>query len=269
MGKKRTGLQSDISAIFSGVPVPKKGSPPPESPAAPAKGAEPQPAAPPAKPGGVEPPPPAAAPKPAPVPKPKVSEPATIVPPVKAPPAPAVPKVVATKVPEPKVRQIPTRAPQRRKDKFPARKAGASTARQKASIVIFVVMSVILVLVLARPYYNSRGNPAGTEIAAPVSVGGPKVTNIEIDWQDPPVYPPYLRDPMDADSKAPVIEKSNTLVVRGIVYSEDDPAALIDQKLYRVGDTVRGATIVNIQRDSVAFEKDGKTWKQEVQREER
>jgi len=274
MRKKRTGLQSDISAIFSGVPVPKKkGSPPEESPAAPAKGALPQPPAPPAKPTGVEPPqpaPPPVAPKPAPVPKPKVAEPSTVVPPVKVPVAPAAPKVVQTKAREPKVRQIPTRVPKRRKDRFPGRKAGASTGRQKASIVMFVFLSVVLVLVLARPYYNSRGNPAGTQIAAPVSVGGPKVTNVEIDWPDPPVYQPFYRDPMDSGSNGSAVpQATQDIVVTGIVYSEDNPRAIIDRQYYGVGDKVKDAVIMEITRNSVAFERDGKTWTQRVQEVEK
>jgi len=270
MGKKRTGLQSEISSIFSGVPVPEKKRPPSESPAPPAKPAGPQPPAVPAKPAGVEPPRPAppAAPRLVPVPKREVAEPSVIVQPVKPPPAPAAPKVVETKVPEPRVKQIPTRAPRRRKDKLFAPKAGVNAGRQKASIVMVAALSIALVLLLARPYYNSRSNPAVANTTGQASVGVSKAANIEIGWRDPPVYPSYLRDPMDLESKGRVVEKRDDLVVRGIVHSEDEPAALIDQKLFHVGDTVRGATIVRIERTSVTFEKDGKTWSQEVQGQE-
>ncbi|MFH1719728.1 MAG: hypothetical protein ABIF19_20440 [Planctomycetota bacterium] len=166
------------------------------------------------------------------------------------------------------VKQIPTRVPRRRKDKLFAARAGVSTGRQKASIVMVAVLLVALVLLLARPYYNSRSNPAVANTTGQASVGVSKAANIEIGWRDPPAYPSYLRDPMDLESKGRIVVKTQEIVVRGIVYSDDKPAAIIDERLFAVGETVRGATILKIERNSVTFDKDGKTWTQEVQGQE-
>jgi type II secretory pathway component PulC len=53
-------------------------------------------------------------------------------------------------------------------------------------------------------------------------------------------------------------EKSGRLVVKGILYSEDNPSAIIDTQIVHIGDKIYGATVVKINRDSVEFEIDGK-----------
>ena len=60
-------------------------------------------------------------------------------------------------------------------------------------------------------------------------------------------------------------------VVRGIVYDLDNPAkscAIIgpEGRIVRIGDTVNGATVIKINKDSVEFEKEGKKYTQTVQR---
>jgi len=55
------------------------------------------------------------------------------------------------------------------------------------------------------------------------------------------------------------------LVVKGILYSKDNPAAIVDNELVHVGDTVRGATVMEITKNGVIFKKAGKSWDQNVQ----
>jgi HEAT repeats/HEAT repeat len=50
--------------------------------------------------------------------------------------------------------------------------------------------------------------------------------------------------------------------IRGIVSSEGSFTALIDGQAVREGDTIYGATVVNIFQDKVEFEKDGRRWTQ-------
>ena len=54
------------------------------------------------------------------------------------------------------------------------------------------------------------------------------------------------------------------IVVRGIVWSEDSPAAVIGTQIIYQGQTVQGTKILQITEDSVEFEKDGKKWVQKV-----
>jgi len=242
MAKKRTGLQSEIAGIFSGVPVPKKG------------GSRSQPGGPAPKPGGSV------------IPKPVAPQPVTPKPMAPATPTPPRPKVVEVKVPEQKTRQIPPKISRRRKDKLFASKAGVSSSRQKTSIILFVLLSTALVIVLARPYYTSRRNATTSGTAGQANTGTPPMANIEINWPMPPVYSAKLRDPMELGSRQQIrIETPNDLVVKGITYSEDRKFAVIGTQTMQEGDTILGATIVEINPNNVLFERDGKRWTQEVE----
>jgi hypothetical protein len=256
MAKKRTGLQSDIAGIFSGVPVPKKGGPR-SQPGGPA----PKPGDPASKPSG------SVIPKPV-APQPQIPVAPTPKKPVEPLPAAPRPKVTEVKVPKQKTRQIPKKISRRRKDKLFAPKAGVSSSRQKTSIILFVLFTAALVIVLARPYLTSRINPATSRTDGKTETGNSTRANIEIDWPVPPVYSTELRDPMELGSRRQkIIETPDDLVVRAITYSEDRQFAVIGTQTMQEGDTILGATIVEIKPNSVLFERDGKRWTQEVEGE--
>lgn len=254
MAKKRTGLQSEIAGIFSGVPVPKKGGP------------KSQPSGPPAKPEGsvVSKP---VSPQPA-VPRPMT--PVTPMPQQPVTPLPAAPrpKVTEIKVPEQKIRQAPLKISRRRKDKLFASKAGVSPSRQKAGIILFVLFSAALVVVLARPYLTSGRITKTPRTVKPADTRNSARADIKIDWPMPKVYSADLRDPMVKGERTPIrVETSNDLVVRGITYSEDRRYAVIGIDTVQEGDFVPGTKIKikKINPNSVEFEEDGKTWTQEVE----
>ncbi len=254
MAKKRTGLQSEIAGIFSGVPVPKKGGSrsQPGSPA-------PRPGSPASKPGGSVITTPVA---------PKPMTPVAPAPqkPVGSLPAAPRPKVVEVKVPEQKTRQIPRKKTRRRKDKLFASKAGVSSSRQKSGIILFALLSTALVIVLARPYLTSRINPGPSQTDGKADNGNPTRANIKIDWPVPSVYSAGIRDPMELGSRKQIrAETSDGLVVRGISWSEDRKFATIGTQTVQEGDVIQDTTIVEINPNSVVFEKDGKRWMQEVQ----
>lgn len=245
MAKKRTGLQSQISAIFSGVPIPKKGGAGEGPPSAPsqAPGPErPQPKVPPA-PGSIPPkfhPP---------------VEPVQEIPPVKA----------APRVPEPRVGQIPT-IPRRKKERLAAPRAGASSARQKTAVAMVVILSVLLVVLLVRPFQKPAPRPAASGTAGQAKATVASRTSIRIDWPIPQKYPETLRDPMILSAQQEVkIETPVTLVVKGITYSEDRKYAVIGTTTVQEGETVEGATVIKINPNSVEFERDGIRWTQKVQ----
>ena len=326
MAKKRTGLQSKISAIFAGVPVPKKArsrSKPHSSPektdgvdieqsmapeATMAQTTAPEPAARdivvpqqkipeepvpdvviPESQVSEEPTPEVVVPIPKfpeqtvpeiAVPQPEVSEPTTIKPTAPQPQTIEEPEfqqlveplqeVLSTKVhevkaPEPRVRQIPGKVSRRRKDKLFASKAGVNSGRQKTGIILFMVLSIVLVLVLVRPYYLSRHNPSRPGAAGKANVKVTPKTNILIDWPIPTDYPVELRDPMQFGSQRYVETKTLSLTVKGISYSEDRKFTIIGTETVEEGDEILGATIVRISPSNVEFEKDGKRWTQEVE----
>jgi hypothetical protein len=61
-------------------------------------------------------------------------------------------------------------------------------------------------------------------------------------------------------------EAGGLIAVKGIVYSKDNPSAVIGSQIVHEGDKVSGATIVKINEKSVDFEMNGKKWTQKVQR---
>lgn len=246
MAKRRTGLQSQISSIFSGVPIPKKGASGEGTPNAPSQAAGPERTTPKA------PPAPSSAP-------PKYQPP--IEPVREIPPAKAAPRI-----PETKIGEIPT-VPRRKKERTAVPRAGASPVRQKVAIAMIVVLSVLLVFLLTRssqkPSYNPV-TPGATEQAK--NVAAFSKANVKIDWPIPQKYPENLRDPMILGVQKTIrVERTSALVVKGITYSDDRKYAVIGTETFEEGDTVQGATVIKINPNSVEFEKDGKKWTQEVQ----
>lgn len=54
-------------------------------------------------------------------------------------------------------------------------------------------------------------------------------------------------------------------VITGIIYSDDDPVAIIDGTIVRDNGEIHGVKIVKIHKDSVEFDRNNKTWTQHVQ----
>ena len=252
MPRKKSGLHKDISKIFNGVPIPKSSD-----------GIQPSPTAtqeapsygPPSHlmkstaeiPTPIKPSPKAA---PAEKPKPKTEEQS----------AAPVPEIITRSRPEWLERLV-----QSVKEKLFEPKPGVSPARQKAMIVLvpvlFIGMVMVFVKVLSSGPSETAANtfkPSGGVIAAAAG---------NITWQVPPPYPTTLRDPMKFGPVEPVTEPGQTgdFTVKGIIYSEENPSAIVGIEIVHVGSKVAGATVTKINKDDVEFEINGKKWTQKVQ----
>lgn len=159
---------------------------------------------------------------------------------------------------------------QQLKDKLLAPKPGVSPTRQKATVVLIPVLAVVLIFVIRQVFWTAPKKTKGADNDAAVAkASGP---GNDIEWQIPEPYPSTLRDPMYLVIKNPekykpetfTDETEITIAVKGVLYSEDNPAALIGNKIVHIGDIVSGAEIINIGRDSVTFEIDGKRWKENI-----
>jgi hypothetical protein len=260
MAKKRTGLQSDISGIFSGVPVPKKGGQR-SKPGSPGQKSD----DPPSKTGGPVMPKPVA-------PKPVTQKPVDPVKPapqrkVESVPAASQPKVADVKVSGQKIRQVPRKISRRGKDKLFASKAGVSSTRQKTSVILFVFLSTVLVIVLARPYLMFPGNPDISPPGGDPDIDNSTMADIEIEWPMPTVYSADMRDPMELVTQQETLDNTPYgLEVIGIVVSEDLKQAIIGTDHVLEGEIVPGTKIrvKKINLNSVEFEEDGKTWIQKT-----
>ena len=84
-----------------------------------------------------------------------------------------------------------------------------------------------------------------------------------VDWKIPALYPTTLRDPMDVVTSSDPCE----LAITAVIIDEEDPSssiALVSGRTVRIGDTIAGASVVNIEKNDITFEKDGRIWKQGV-----
>jgi len=148
------------------------------------------------------------------------------------------------------------------KDRLFALRPGVGATRQKAMMVLMPVLFVVLVLVLVKVF----SAPSRT-IAEPgeVKPANTIVASVyEIDWEVPAPYPATYRDPMQPGPTITARTDTGRLTVRSIVYSEDNPSAVIGSRIVHEGEEVLGATVVEINRDSVEFEAGEKRWKQNV-----
>jgi len=69
---------------------------------------------------------------------------------------------------------------------------------------------------------------------------------------------------LEVESTEPPTRVGVNLTLRGILYSEDRPLAMVGSSLVQEGQQVAGATIVKIDKSSVEFEMDGRRWRQTV-----
>ncbi|MBN2181129.1 MAG: hypothetical protein JW715_04385 [Sedimentisphaerales bacterium] len=72
-----------------------------------------------------------------------------------------------------------------------------------------------------------------------------------------------LREHLTANPQA-TEQKTTRGVVAGIIYTEDNPIAVIDGTIVKNNENIHGVKIIKIHADKVDFEKDGKNWTQQV-----
>jgi hypothetical protein len=143
-------------------------------------------------------------------------------------------------------------------------KQGAATGKQKMMILMSPVLAIVFLLVVVNALKKSpviSVKPSNPATAAATGL------NSKINWEIPQPIPANLRDPMvfGAISNSGKATAEGTVVVKGIVYSEDNPSAVIGERIVSAGDTVAGATIVKINPDSVDFAMGDKKWTQKVE----
>lgn len=269
MLKYKAGLHKDVSAIFNGVSLPNTVG---EVPQQNNDGAQ----------------------KPFVVPEPEnqvrsdsTPKSAAIEPPAQKPPAPSHMTPTKPKSEQPlqqpkadtvKLSKIDTfkkavmkfvgRIPWRRvieqiQNKFFASKLGVMTTKQKVMVVLAPVLFIALIVLFIRAFSSPSQKITGMGTFVPVKV----LTNSngKIEWQIPNPYPTTLRDPMQFGSTASSTGVGE-LVVKGIIYSDDNPSALIGDHIVHQGDKILDVTVTRINESSVEFEANSKKWIQSVQR---
>jgi hypothetical protein len=243
MLKYKAGLHKEVSAIFNGVSLPKN------------DGAQR----------------PSAVPAPAP-PTQKLPVPSHMTPTKPKPeqlPLQSPPKAAPAKQPKADTAikaagQVPwQRTLEQIKNKLFATKPGVSTTKQRMMVILAPVLFVVLIFVFIRAFSTPSRKITGPGTSGPVkAAAGP---DSKVDWQVPNPYPTTLRDPMQFSS-ATSQTATGGLIVKGIVYSEDNPSAVIGGQIVHQGDKILDVAITKINENSVEFEANSKKWMQNVQR---
>ena len=163
-------------------------------------------------------------------------------------------------------------------DVLVVREATIVTGRKRYIIKYRIVAAVIVVFCLG--FVGVTVNMLGTDVFsrstpsagldADMTVDDASI--VRIDWRIPDKFPDEMRDVMRparygrSVQPAAIYEDKVEIVVRGILFSKDDPSAIIGTQIIYIGDEVKGATVIGITRQTVEFEKDGKQWIQNVER---
>jgi hypothetical protein len=142
-------------------------------------------------------------------------------------------------------------------------KHGAPSGRQKMMLMLSPVLVIILLLVVVNAIKKApktSAKPSKKATAAVAAFDG------KITWELPQPIPANLRDPMVFGAVSTQGKEATAgPVVKGIVYSEDNPCAVVGDRIVSAGDTVAGATVVKINPDSVDFAIGDKKWTQKVE----
>jgi outer membrane biosynthesis protein TonB len=149
-------------------------------------------------------------------------------------------------------------------------KPGVSPTKQKVTIIMVPILFIFLIIFLLKGgVFGTGAHIVDPGIQNEDSGVVSAVANNQIDWKIPEPYPTTLRDPMQLGPvkiETDQAESGNLikLSVKSILYSEDGSSAVIDNRIVHEGERVRGAKVMKINKDTVEFEMNGKTWTQEV-----
>jgi len=196
-----------------------------------------------------------------------------------APPKPATVVQVGRPMPMPKSKAMakssmkPSLSSKLKKAAFGAPQ-GAMDPRQKKAAVMVGVLSVAFAGVL----FMTFGGVGKTQAVAGKTEQNNTTSESQTprktakDWQSPAPVPEDLRNatapaaPKITSGQTAVQTGTGSLIVKGIVFSKQKPSAIVNDRILSEGDTVNGATIAKITKDTVEFEHNGTRWTQQVQR---
>jgi hypothetical protein len=142
-------------------------------------------------------------------------------------------------------------------------------ARNKKTVAMMGILSVVLVVVVWQTgIFSGQSSQTAPSTIANANAG----SGVRIDWTPPEPYPVNFRDPMQVGSTGGggggSVSGPGGFVVKSIVYVPNDTkssTALINGEILREGKSIGGATIIKINKDSVEFSANGKSWKQQVE----
>jgi hypothetical protein len=140
-------------------------------------------------------------------------------------------------------------------------------------VILVPILAIVMIFVFRQVLSSSpRKTKGATEDETLVATGAK--SGQDINWQIPDPLPATMRDPIKlpdqgstsgAEPNETAVEpKAGDLDVRDIIFSKVKPSAFVNGRIVYIGDKILNATVVQINRDSVEFERDGKMWTQNI-----
>jgi len=124
-----------------------------------------------------------------------------------------------------------------------------------------VLSLIILITAINLMGLFSQGNMTASSVDSSQAASA-QGYQTRIFWEASPKVPDEFRDITRLGS---IRRYEGKLIVKGILYSKDKASAIIGKGIVHVGDIVMGAKVVDIERDFVEFEMNGKRWRQKVE----
>jgi len=166
------------------------------------------------------------------------------------------------------------------KERIFSEESDSGGAKQKVMVVLIPVLFVVMVFmyrqVLTQSPQNSQGALEDDSAMPPVK----KVSGNDIDWKIPEVIQVKTAEPKNQNNKNVIrnnivpeeiseddANDSGLMNVKSILYSDDKPSVVINNKIVYINQEINGVIVREIHKDYIIFEKDGATWKQKVSNE--
>ena len=165
---------------------------------------------------------------------------------------------------------------QKVKAKFFNEKSAPGDARQKVMVVMIPILFIIMIFMFRQVLWKAPAKTKAADKDKKSAIAVKKSSSDDIEWKIPDPLPVQMRDPIrfeaDAGSITGAQQTSNSsdaavLNVKSILYSDDKPSVVIGDRLVYLNGKINGAIVVEIHKDYIVFEKDGKRWSQKVAEE--
>jgi hypothetical protein len=158
------------------------------------------------------------------------------------------------------------------KDKLFPKESGVSSTKQKAMVVLVPILAIVMIFVLRQVLTKAPRKTDGATSDNMPEVILTDNSNDDINWQIPEPLPVVMRDPTKIGSQNTSGgqsgisggTQSGIMIVKGILYSYDKPSVVIGGHIVHLNEKINDATVVEINKDCVVFEKDGKRWTRKV-----
>jgi hypothetical protein len=146
-------------------------------------------------------------------------------------------------------------------------KAGVDRGRQAAMLIVVPVLFIVLVVVFFK--FVLPGSPSRINVPQMEAVANAASASAKINWQLPKPYTALPRDPMRSASSVQLpgqdgqnpgqFSSFGEVTLTGIVYSEDNPTAILGSQVMHAGEKIGDCKISKIERNSVTLERNGQT----------